>query len=59
VNQYGLEQVATIHHVESDTLGFIARRRNVLVVAFRGSVTLKNVLTDLNMTRTPLPLPPV
>ena len=36
----------------------MARRGRILVVVFRGSVTLKNALTDLNMTRTSLPFAP-
>jgi len=49
LSRLGLQIEAVFKDDEHDIRGFLARGENQLILAFRGTMTLKNVLTDLNL----------
>ena len=51
----GLEMEAYICDQGTDTHAIFARGRGCLVLAFRGTLSSKNMLTDLNMGQVALP----
>jgi len=50
----GLQLVAAFRDDENDTRGFLARSPTRLVLAFRGTLTMKNVRTDLKLAQSSL-----
>lgn len=51
LQQWGFQPVAKVSQPSNDTSGFIASRDQVLVLAFRGTSSFKNFLTDGNFLR--------
>lgn len=51
VSIFGFEVVKVIAHEDKDVYCLIARKDNIVVITFRGTASLKNALTDLQMTR--------
>lgn len=52
VEQFGYKLVDVIFDIPSDTSCFIATRKNAICLCFRGTQSLNNILTDVNITRT-------
>ena len=51
LQQWGFQSVAKVSQSSNDTSGFIAGRDQLLVLAFRGTSSFKNFLTDGNFLR--------
>ena len=54
LHKYNLEPVMEIYDPGTDTHGFIAQNGKKVVVAFRGTDSLRNFKTDLYLVRTPV-----
>ncbi len=55
LEKLGYEMLLFFNQDDTDTQGFVTRRQNKLVVAFRGTTTFKDLLLDLQMILTKYP----